>query len=134
MYFSQLRPDQQETLLAVLAGVMVADRQIRPEEELHLHNRQVANKLPTRTYQDLLAIPTAPETLRAVFDTPAIRVVAVLEIVEMAYSDGVFHPAEQDVLVEFTKALGLPRDELKTLVDLVERRVAAEHARKAREG
>lgn len=128
MYLTQMRSDQQEVLLAVLAGVMVADHVVRPEEKQVLHDRQVGNHMRLRTFEELLQIPTDSVELQLAFDSPAVRTVAVLEILEMAYADGAFHPTEQEVLRDFARALGVSAAELDGLADLVKRRIDAEEA------
>lgn len=129
MYFSHMRPDQQEVLLALLANVMAADHEILPEERRHLKMIQVDNGLTERSFEDLIRVPLDSAELRSAFDSPAIRVVAALEILEMAYADGSFHLAEQDVFYEFARSLDLPPKEVDSLAYLVKRYVDDEQAK-----
>jgi hypothetical protein len=105
----QLTPAQREALLLLLVQMAGVDYEISTEEEAFLVAWANEWQLPL----DLTPEKSINEsTLLAMFDTFSSKIIALQEIVKLAYQDGYFGDEERAKVVAFLSRLGLTNPDI----------------------
>ena len=122
MFLSELNEDQKRSYLALATRMILADGDVAPEEDA------VLNSIRTELGEGIIAPPEEVfgTTNADVFDTLKSRVIVVLEILVMAYSDQRLHVDEWTVLEEIRTALGVDDAALETMTAWARRCVEGE--------
>ncbi len=122
MFLSDLSGDQKNSYLALVTRMILADGDVAPEEDEALDN------IKGELGDGVMAPPEEVfgSTNAAVFDNRRARVIAVLELLAMAYSDSHLHIDESAVLAEISGALEISDDELAAMSAWAKRSVAGD--------
>jgi uncharacterized tellurite resistance protein B-like protein len=109
MFLFHLTPLERTAFVALARQLVAADGGEGPAEAAALGRLEVELGLPL---EDIAAAPPTPELLRT-FASRSSRGAALLELLALAYADGVPHPDEMELLK--TIAEGLKISELRLL-------------------
>lgn len=120
MFLDQLSDVQKNSYLALVTRMILADGDVAPEEDAYLET------IKGEMGDGVMAPPEEVfgSTNAAVFDDRKSRVIAVLEILIMAYSDEHLHIDESTVLKEICGALEITDDELAAMAAWAEKATA----------
>ncbi|MBM3276421.1 MAG: hypothetical protein FJZ00_14800 [Candidatus Sericytochromatia bacterium] len=110
MYLAELTRDQKSAFIALARQLVVQDQSATHEEIEAL--RQLAAELAGA---DLSAQPGATDNLETTFATDRSRVIALLELLRLAYSDGGFDQGEIHLVVELAKKFQVSMSRLREI-------------------
>ncbi|MEM7217493.1 MAG: hypothetical protein AAF515_03950 [Pseudomonadota bacterium] len=122
MWLSSLSERQRKALLGLAHNVVVSDGILDPNEESMLDEFKREMSLNPSIEVDYLEL----EGIEEVFDTRRSRVVALLNLLRLSYSDGAFEIEEECLLKEISQAFGLGDEEFLLLDNWVKRLVGLE--------
>ena len=103
-------------------NVVVSDGLLDPNEETMLDEFKREMGLNSDHEVDYLEL----EGVEAIFDSRRSRIVALLNLLRLSYSDGAFEIEEECVLKEVSRAFDIPDDEFMLLDNWVKRLVGLE--------
>lgn len=122
MWLSSLNPHQRTTLLGLAYNVVVSDGLLDPNEESMLDEFKREMSLSPTEDVEYLEL----EGIEAVFDDRRSRMVALLNLLRLSYSDGAFEIEEECLLKEISQAFEVPDAEFQLLDNWVKRLVGLE--------
>lgn len=122
MWLSSLNPRQRTTLLGLAYNVVVSDGLLDPNEESMLDEFKREMSLSPTEDVEYLEL----EGIEAVFDDRRSRMVALLNLLRLSYSDGAFEIEEECLLKEISQAFEVPDAEFQLLDNWVKRLVGLE--------
>jgi len=111
MFLSSLNDAQRKSFMALVTKMALADGKVAPEEVAVLEDIAFAFGKTERVPADEIYGATNIKP----FDTEKSRVVTVLGMLVVAYSDSKFHVDESTVLRETINAFALPEEKLSAL-------------------
>ncbi len=117
MFLNLLSERQKQSFLALATKVVMADGGVVPEEHVTLN---------VRVAEMGGGIKAPPEEIYgepnfAVFDTQQARIIVVLELMVIAYSDGEYHDDERPIISQLSKAFGIGATEMLQFEDWAKR-------------
>ena len=102
MFLNLLTERQKQSFLALATKVVMADGNVVPEESVTLDVRVAemggAIKAPP---EEIYGVPNYD-----IFDTPRARLICVLELLVIAYSDDEFHVDERPIIHQLVEVFG----------------------------
>lgn len=122
MWLSSLNEPQQTALLGLAHNVVVSDGLLDPNEETMLDEFKREMSLSPDHDVEYLEL----DGIETVFDCRRSRVVALLNLLRLSYSDGAFEIEEECVLKEISRAFEVPEAEFLLLDNWVKRLVGLE--------
>ena len=122
MWLSSLSSPQRTALLGLAHNVVVSDGLLDPNEETMLDEFKREMSLNSGEEVEYLEI----EGIEKVFDSRRSRVVALLNLLRLSYSDGAFEIEEECVLKEISHAFEVSDGEFLLLDNWVRRLVGLE--------
>ena len=122
MWLSSLSLGQQHAFLGLAHNVVVSDGLLDPNEESMLDDFKNEMSLSPDQEVDYLEL----DGIEGIFDSRRSRVVALLNLLRLSYSDGAFEIEEECVLKEISRAFDIPDAEFLLLDNWVKRLVGLE--------
>ena len=122
MWLYSLTSSQRTTFLGLAHNVVVSDGLLDPNEETMLDEFKREMGLDSDHEVDYLEL----DGVEAIFDSRRSRIVALLNLLRLSYSDGAFEIEEECVLKEISRAFDVPDDEFMLLDNWVKRLVGLE--------
>ena len=122
MWLYSLTDNQRTTFLGLAHNVVVSDGLLDPNEETMLDEFKREMGLNSDHEVDYLEL----DGVEAIFDSRRSRIVALLNLLRLSYSDGAFEIEEECVLKEISRAFDVPDDEFMLLDNWVKRLVGLE--------
>ena len=122
MWLSSLSLNQRHAFLGLAHNVVVSDGLLDPNEESMLDDFKNEMSLSPDQEVDYLEL----DGIEGVFDSRRSRVVALLNLLRLSYSDGAFEIEEECVLKEISRAFDIPDAEFLLLDNWVKRLVGLE--------
>jgi tellurite resistance protein len=122
VWLYSLTDNQRTTFLGLAHNVVVSDGLLDPNEETMLDEFKREMGLNSDHEVDYLEL----DGVEAIFDSRRSRIVALLNLLRLSYSDGAFEIEEECVLKEISRAFDVPDDEFMLLDNWVKRLVGLE--------
>ena len=122
MWLASLSDQQRESLLGLAHNVVVSDGVLDPNEERMMAAFRREMSLPANLEVEYLEL----DGIEAVFDSHRSRVVALLNLLRLSYSDGAFEIEEECTLKEISQAFDIDEHEFLLIDNWVRRLVALE--------
>ena len=122
MWLDSLSGDQRTALLGLAHNVVVSDGLLDPNEESMLSEFKREMSLSESAEGEYLEL----DGIETVFDTRRVRVIALLNLLRLSYSDGAFEIEEECLLKEISRAFGVSDTEFALLDNWVRRLVSLE--------
>ncbi len=122
MWLSSLSLGQRHAFLGLAHNVVVSDGLLDPNEESMLDDFKNEMSLSPDQEVDYLEL----DGIEGIFDSRRSRVVALLNLLRLSYSDGAFEIEEECVLKEISRAFDIPDAEFLLLDNWVKRLVGLE--------
>jgi len=122
VWLSSLSNAQRTALLGLAHNVVVSDGLLDPNEETMLDEFKREMSLSLTEEVEYLEL----DGIEAIFDTRKSRLVALLNLLRLSYSDGAFEIEEECLLKEISRAFEVPDAEFQLLDNWVKRLVGLE--------
>lgn len=122
MWLSSLSNAQRTALLGLAHNVVVSDGLLDPNEETMLDEFKREMSLSLTEEVEYLEL----DGIEAIFDSRKSRLVALLNLLRLSYSDGAFEIEEECLLKEISRAFEVPDAEFQLLDNWVKRLVGLE--------
>lgn len=122
MWLSSLSESQRTALMGLAHNVVVSDGLLDPNEESMLGEFRREMSLSQSEELDYLEL----DGIETIFDTRGARVVALLNLLRLSYSDGAFEIEEECLLKEISAAFEVSDEEFLLLDNWVRRLVGLE--------
>lgn len=122
MWLSSLNQEQRDVLFGLAHDVVVSDGLLDPNEEFMMDEfkREMALR------PDAVADYRELSGIEAIFDTPRVRAIAILNLLRLSYVDGAFEVEEECLLKEIAQAFGITDEHFMLMDNWVRRMVALE--------
>ncbi len=104
MFLRELSREQQRAFLVLARQVIAANERLSMQEVECLEGIYTEMGIPPETAE----APDVALELNFLFDTSRSRAVAFIELLLVAYADGVFDEQENEAVVRFAEAMNLP--------------------------
>lgn len=117
MFLNLLTERQKQSFLALATKVSMADGEVVPEENVTLKVRvaEMGGHIkapPAEIYGDANF---------DIFDTPQSRIIVILELMVIAYSDAEYHEDERPIIDELIERFGFTSDQISRFEDWAKR-------------
>ena len=122
MWLASLSESQRTALLGLAHNVVVSDGLLDPNEETMLTEFKLEMSLSLTDEVEYLEL----DGIEKIFDSRRARVVALLNLLRLSYSDGAFEIEEECVLKEISRAFEVDDAEFLLLDNWVKRLVGLE--------
>jgi len=122
MWLASLSDQQRESLLGLAHNVVVSDGVLDPNEEKMMAAFRREMSVPENLQIEYLEL----DGIEVVFDSHRSRVVALLNLLRLSYSDGAFEIEEECTLKEISQAFEIDDQEFLLIDNWVRRLVALE--------
>lgn len=122
MWLASLSDEQRESLLGLAHNVVVSDGVLDPNEEKMMAAFRREMSLPETLEVEYLEL----DGIETVFNSRRSRVVALLNLLRLSYSDGAFEIEEECTLKEISHAFEIDDQEFLLIDNWVRRLVALE--------
>ncbi len=122
MWLASLSESQRTALLGLAHNVVVSDGLLDPNEETMLDEFKREMSLSSTEEVEYLEL----DGIEAIFDSRRSRMIALLNLLRLSYSDGAFEIEEECVLKEISQAFEVPDAEFHLLDNWVKRLVSLE--------
>lgn len=113
MFLHELRPEQRRAFLVLARQVIDADNRLAIQEVERLDRFYVEAGLGAET----AAAPNGVGDLNLLFGTDRSRVVVLINLLQIAYADGVLHPREIDALRSVAARLQMDAGTFSAVLD-----------------
>ena len=117
MFLDELSPEQRRAVLVLARQIIDADRRLAIQEVERLDRLYVEAGLGA----EMASAPTEVGDLNVVFSTPRARVVAVIELLLVAYADGEFAASELAAVRDLAARMELDAGVWEAVLDWAER-------------
>lgn len=122
MWLSSLNPRQRTALLGLAHNVVVSDGLLDPNEESMLDEFKREMSLSPTEEVEYLEL----DGIETVFDSRKSRMIALLNLLRLSYSDGAFEIEEECLLKEISQTFEVPDADFQLLDNWVKRLVGLE--------
>jgi tellurite resistance protein len=117
MWLSSLSDQQRQALLGLAHNVVVSDGLLDPNEESMLAEFKREMNLNPNLEGEYLEL----EGIERIFDSRRSRVIALLNLLRLSYSDGAFEIEEECLLKEISRTFSVANEEFLLLDNWVKR-------------
>jgi len=122
VWLSSLNPRQRTALLGLAHNVVVSDGLLDPNEESMLDEFKREMSLSPTEEVEYLEL----DGIETVFDSRKSRMIALLNLLRLSYSDGAFEIEEECLLKEISQTFEVPDADFQLLDNWVKRLVGLE--------